>query len=817
MSDNIDAFFQLLQSRFGLHPSGAATVALFIALLLAILSLYLFAKLRGLRAIVYQVVERLGYEPPYGNLKDIFEEEFPEGMVGRDAKPNVEELEQRVRALEGDGEDKLVELTALHRRSKELDDQLQQARAQNDKAAALAVEQTEAHRIALEQLEQRMRDVEAESSANLATAQQRARELEDKLQQANLWSDKVTALANDQAQAHQKALEQLEQRMRDKEAEHIADLTATQRRSKDLEDQLQQAAFQNEQATAQASEQAQAHQITVSQFEERIRQMEAEGSAFVAALERRAKELEEQLHQALFHNDQLSAQAEEQAKAHRMAVEQLEQRTRDMEAESNAYLAPLQQRSKELEEQLQRAAVRHERVTAESGEQMQAYRTTVDDLEQRLREMEAEGVSTMAALQQRSKDLEDQLQRARILNEKLSAQAGEQAQAHLVAVEQLEQRMRAMEAEGDANIAALRQRSKDLEDQLQQAAIQHESVRVQAGEQAQADRTTVEQLEQRIREMEAASAASLTAVHERSRGLEDQLQQASVQNDRLTAQAGEQAQAHRATVDQFEQRIREVEAASIASLTAAQERSQYLEDQLQQAMLKSESEKLSVHQEALERSAGVEQLELRIHGLEAEKDARESHLKTLEEHVKELDNQLQQAASRMPAEKAKVAVNASEQFMRRAEWITACAVGSILPYGLVAAEAHASAALIANPQSTDAPQLLAELARIHRAYPEGLPSVVEAVTTFDERTAAYFAGNLSRAADIAEDEAQRRYRAGLNRSALLVVNVALELRQKTEGENGPGTLRLQALKETLLARLGSIAKPPNVAPGFASE
>ena len=147
MSDNIDAFFQLLQSRSGLHPSGAATVALFIALLLAILSLYLFAKLRGLRAIVYQVVERLGYEPPYGNLKDIFEEEFPEGMVGRDAKPNVEELEQRVRALEGDGEDKLVELTALHRRSKELDDQLQKARDQNATAAALAVAQPEAHRI----------------------------------------------------------------------------------------------------------------------------------------------------------------------------------------------------------------------------------------------------------------------------------------------------------------------------------------------------------------------------------------------------------------------------------------------------------------------------------------------------------------------------------------------------------------------------------------------------------------------------------------------------------------------------------------------
>jgi hypothetical protein len=234
-------------------------------------------------------------------------------------------------------------------------------------------------------------------------------------------------------------------------------------------------------------------------------------------------------------------------------------------------------------------------------------------------------------------------------------------------------------------------------------------------------------------------------------------------------------------------------------------------------MLMSENEKLSAHQEAFERSAGMERLELQIRGLEAEKDARESHLNTLEEHVKELEDQLQQAASRMPVEKTSVAVNPSEQFMRRAEWITACAVGTILPYGLVAAEAYASAALVANPQSTDAPQLLAELARIHRAYPEGLPSVVEAVTTFDERTAGFFSTHLARAADIAEDEAQRRFRAGLNRSALLVANVALDLRLKTDGENSPGTLRLQEMKETLLDRLGSIARPSNVAPGFASE
>ena len=874
MTDNIDAFFQLIQSRSGLHPSGAAIIALFVALLLAITSLYLFTKLKGLRAIVYPVVERLGYEPPYRNLKEIFEEEFPEGTLEGGGKPNVEELEQHVRALQGEGEDRLVELTALQRRSKDLDDQLQQACAQNNQAATLAAEQTETHRVAVEELEQRMRNMETESSAQVTMAQQRAKELEEKLQQANLWSDKVTALANDQAQAHQKALEQLEQRVHDKEAEHIADLTATQRRSKDLEDQLKEAALQNERTAAQADEQAQAHQVTVSQFEERIRQMEAEGNAFVSALERRLKELEEQLHQAFFHNDQLSAQAEEQAQGHRMAVDQLEQRMRSIEAESNANLGPLQQHTKDLEEQLQRAAIRHERVTLEAGEQVQAYRTTVDKLEQRLREMEAEGVSSIAAMQQRSKEHEDQMQRARTLNEKLSTQAGEQAQAHLAAVEQLEQHIRKMEAEGDASTTALQQRSRELEGQLQQAAIQHETVRVQAGEQAHAHRITVEQLEERLREMEGASVASLTAMELRSRELEDHLQQASLQNDHLKAQIGEQAQAHRMTVEQLELRVREMEGASSGSLTAveqrsreledqlqqtslqrdhltaqlgeqaqdyrmtveqlelrmremeaanianaaaAEQRSKYLEDELREAMLRSEREKLSAHQEALGRSAAMERLELQICGLETEKDAKESHLKTLEEHVKELEHHLQQASSRVPVETANIAANDSEQFMRRAEWITACAVGTILPYGLVAAEAYASAALVADPQSIDAPQLLAELARIHRAYPEGLPSVVEAVTTFDERTAAFFANHLARAADVAEDEAQRRYRAGLNRSALLVANVALELRLKTDGENSQGALRLQEMKETLRVRLGSAAKPFNIAPGFATE
>jgi hypothetical protein len=155
--------------------------------------------------------------------------------------------------------------------------------------------------------------------------------------------------------------------------------------------------------------------------------------------------------------------------------------------------------------------------------------------------------------------------------------------------------------------------------------------------------------------------------------------------------------------------------------------------------------------------------------------------------------------------------------LRRAEWITARAVGAIVPYGLVAAESYASAALATNPQGIDAPQLLAELARIRRAYPEGLPSVIEAVTTFDERAATFFAADLARAADLADDEAQRRYRAGLNRSALLVVNTAIELRQQTAEENSPAMLRLQEMKASLLAHLGSNARALNGAPNLTSQ
>ena len=817
MSDKIVDLFQFLESSLGMHPATVAVNALLLTLVFAVLAVFLALKLRGARSIVRQLAERLGYDPSYGNGIEILDLEHRKEQIESDKEEKIEQLEQRVGELEAEGANKDAYAAALEQRGKGLEEQLRQAALRHDEMTAQAEEQARVHQRALEQLEQRMRDLEAESYASVASAELRAKELEDKLHQANLWSDKVAALANDQAQAHQRALEQFEQHTREMEANHIADLTASQRRSKDLEEQLHQAGLQNERVKSQVGEQAQAHQITVSQFEERIRQMEAEGNAFVTALERRSKELEEQLHQAFFQNDQLASHGEEQAKAHRAAVELLEQRMRDVEADSNAYVASLQVRSKDLEEQLQRAAMRHERVTVEAGEQIQAYRLTVDKLEQRMREMEAAGGSAMAAAQERAKELEDQLQRARVLNEQVTAQAGEQVQAHRETVEQLERRMREMEAAGAASMAALEQRSKELEDQLQRAHALNEQVAAQAGEQAQAHRETVGQLEQRMREMEAGGAAAMAALQERSKELEEQLQRAHAQNEQASTQAGEQAQAHREAVERLEQSMREKEAAGAADLAALRERSKELEDQLQQTIARSESEKASARQEALELSAGAEQLGLRIRGLESEKDARESHLRTLEAQVRELEEHLNKAASQATVENARVPANASEQFMRRAEWITACAVGTILPYGLVAAEAYASAALVANPQGTEAPQLLAELARIRRAYPEGLPSVVEALATFDERTAAFFAANLARSADIAEDEAQRRYRAGLNRSALLVTNVALELRLKSEGEESPGTVRLQELQDALLARLGNNALYSDVAPRFESE
>ena len=576
-------------------------------------------------------------------------------------------------------------------------------------------------------------------------------------------------------------------------------------------------------------------EVKIEQQAIRIGELEAEGErkdADLSTLQRRSKELEGLLQQASIQNERLTEQAGEQAQAHRIAVEQLEQRMRQMETEGSAYLTTVEQRLKEFEDQLQQASLQHEELLAQAGEQERAHQAAVELFEERVREMEAEGIANLTALRQRFNELEDQLQQASAKNDELTAHAGVQEQAHRIAAEQLEQRIREMEAESNDNLSGLRQRSRELEEQLQQASQRNDELAAHAGVQEQAHRIAVEQLEQRIREMEAESNDNLSGLRQRSRELEEQLQQASQRNDELAAHAGVQEQAHRIAVEQLEQRIREMKAGSDANLAALQQRSRELEEQLQQATTLIENEKSIAQQEALERSADKERLEQRIRDLEAEKGIEESRATTLELQIKELEDQLRQAADRMALETAETAktevarievangnaaANTAETLLRRAEWITARAVGEIVPYGLVAAESYASAALAANPQGIDAPQLLAELARIRRAYPEELPSVIEAVTTFDERAATLFAADLARAADLAEDEAQRRYRAGLNRSSLLAVNMAIELRQQTVEENSPEMLRLQEMKASLLARLGSNARASNGAPKLTSQ
>src|ERR1017187_1025639 len=718
MSDKTNALFQLLEGRFGLLPTSIATIALVIPLVLALLLLFLFVKLRSARQVIHQFGERLGYDPPYGDGLEILHEEIGKDILLRRKEEKIEQQAICIGELEAEGKRKDADLSALQRRSTELEDQLQQS---------------------------------------------------------SLRSDAVTALTNEQAQVYRTSAEELEQRIQDMDTEYTASLTALQRRSKELEVLLQRASIQNERLTAQAGEQAQAHRIAVEKLEQRMRQMEAEGSA---------------------------------------------------------YLATVEQRAKEFEDQLQQASLQHEELLAQAGEQERAHQTAVEQFEERTREMEAEGIANLTALRQRFNDLEDQLRQASVRNDELAAQAGEQELSYRIAVEQLEQRIREMEAGSDANLSAVQQRSRELEEQLQQASLRNDEIAAHAGDQEQAHRIAVEQLEHRIREMEAGSDANLSGLQQRTRELEEQLQQASQRNDELAAHAGEQEQAHWIAIDQLEQRIREMEAGSNDNLSGLQQRSRELEEQLQQAATLIENEKSIAHQEALERSADAERLGLRIRDLEAETGIEESRATTLELQIKELEEQLRQAADRRALETAEtaktevaptevangdVSLSTSETFLRRAEWITARAVGEIVPYGLVAAESYASAALAANPQGIDAPQLLAELARIRRAYPEGLPSVIEAVTSFDERAATFFAADLARAADLADDEAQRRYRAGLNRSALLVVNIAIELRRQTAEENSPAMLRLLETKASLLARLGSNARASNGAPELTSQ
>ncbi len=522
-------------------------------------------------------------------------------------------------------------------------------------------------------------------------------------------------------------------------------------------------------------------------------------------------------------------------RAREMKVKRLEQRVAELEGEAStrdSSLAAFQQRYTELDDQLQQASLRQKELTTQAGERTQAHQSAIAQLEQRLLDMEAEGYASRSEFQRRSSELEDQLQQATVLAENEKSSACQELDGRNTRIERLELQVRDLEAEIDvrnSGLKTLQALVNNLQEELQQASLRHQDVAAQAAGEAHAHQNAIDQFEQRRRDFEAESYANLAELEHRSKGLEDQLQQAHLRHQELIAQSNEQAQAHHQTVDQFEQRLRDLEAQGNTSLSALQQHSRELEDQLQQLTLQTENEKSTAYQETLEQIAGIERLEQRVRDHEAEIDARESALKTLQARVTELEGQLQHLADQAAetilavhsapppaAERQPAAPDTSSELLRRAEWITACAVGAIRPLGLVAAEAYAAAAIAADPHNLDARRLLVELAKLRSASPKPLPSVVEAVTTFDDAAAAFFGPNLARAADFAEKEARQRYQAGLSRAALPVVNLALALRRHSAADHTPDTLRLNEMKASLLARLGSNAKPSSQAPKLAS-
>jgi chromosome segregation ATPase len=390
MFDQIHAFFQFLEGRFGLHPVAIIVFAVVLVLPHILFALYLFLKLKRAREIIAQLAERLGYEPPFGDGEEVVNEESHKQSVERDYDQQIDQLKRRTAELEAEAQRKGAELATNQRRAKELEDQLRRASLQNEKATSDAGEEAEAHQAAI-------------------------RNLEDQLRQSALQNQKTMALANDQAQAHRNATEQFEQRLRDMETQGNADLTALQRRSKELEKQLEQATLHSEQMTAQIADQAQAHHLAVQQLEQRIHDLEAGSNANLTTLQQRTKELEDQLHQAYILNDDAKAQIADQAQAHQLAVQQLEQRIHDLEAGSNANLTTLQQRTKELEDQLHQSYVLNDDVKAQIADQTQAHQLAVQRFEQRIHDLEAEkdaSNSRLKTVEAHATELEGQLQQA---------------------------------------------------------------------------------------------------------------------------------------------------------------------------------------------------------------------------------------------------------------------------------------------------------------------------------------------------------------------------------------------------------------------
>ena len=636
------------------------------------------------------------------------------------------------------------------------------------------------------------------------------------------------------------AADKLEERVRELEAEIAAERAALQplrERSKELEDRTGQTDRQHEEAEAQATEAARAHQFAVEEFELRVRNLQTDCDArgtSLQALHARCDELEAQLRLATAETESTRAQADQAGQVHRATVEEQALLSRELAAEGTAKdqrLQDLQLQVKALEGQLEAAAADQQAALAKVDEDAQARRAPIEEIEAQVRGLRLESDEKGLVLQNlnaRCEELEGQLLCAANENTEVQEEAQLTFEAHRAEVEALELKLSELAQESaakDANLQQIELQLKTLEERLEQAAAENEAAAAKAGEAAQAYQSTVGELEQRLNNLLGASEAkdaNLQTLEGRCEALEGELRKASVANETTSTQAAQAAQAHDAAIEQLEKRICNLQSEGEekdARLEAHQQRNEALESRLREVALANEAAVAQAGETALADRLAVEELQMRVRNLQSEGEEKDASLGVLEVRCLGLEEELRQASAQkaesgttvvpsqaLAVQRADDAEQLSELLYRRAEWTVARAVGGVRSLGLVAAEAYASAAVAADPESRQAHDLLAEVELLLNSAPQSRHSASLAITTFEQQASQLFECDPSAAGDKAEEEALQRYRAGLGPSALPVADLALAMRLQSAGEESPRTLAAQSLRAALLARVGREAE-----------
>ena len=99
MSETIAFHFDNLQNLL-LPPTIIELTAALLVLALGVVSLYLLTKLKSARAIIGQLAKSLGYEPPYGDGSEIFDQEYKKEIVENGREKKIEQLEERIVGFE---------------------------------------------------------------------------------------------------------------------------------------------------------------------------------------------------------------------------------------------------------------------------------------------------------------------------------------------------------------------------------------------------------------------------------------------------------------------------------------------------------------------------------------------------------------------------------------------------------------------------------------------------------------------------------------------------------------------------------------------